>query len=130
MTRWKIAILTTKYKRAALALIVALAALLILARGIGASTDVKLTYYLPTGNRTASGVWPYAGSAACSPDLMPYGFGTLIQFEDTGEIVSCEDTGSGVLWRHVDRFVYSHGEGRALIATYGERTRISIIGED
>lgn len=50
---------------------------------------VRVTYYYPTGNPTYSGVYPYAGSAACSWN---FPIGTQLQFED-GYIVICLDRG-------------------------------------
>lgn len=85
------------------------------------AASVSLTYYLPTGNRTASGEWPHQGSAACS---YQWPFGTILEFEDGWQVV-CLDRGM-LGHSHIDVFVLSHAEGRYLIGKYGTTTDISV----
>ena len=77
---------------------------------------VRVTYYVSTGNPTASGAWPVAGwTAACSFDLP---LGTWVRLPD-GVDRQCVDRGQLTpTW--VDIYVDSHAEGRALIGVVGE----------
>ena len=52
------------------------------------SRMVRVTYYGPTGNPTASGIWPYEGMAACSWE-MP--LGVWVRIEET--LLRCLDRG-------------------------------------
>lgn len=90
-------------------------------RAVAAS--MRLTYYLPTGSPTASGPWPYSGSAACSWNLP---FGTLVELPD-GTQLTCIDRGHLGSSGWVDAFVHSHAEGRALIARNGTHPNISVL---
>lgn len=76
---------------------------------------IWVTGYLSTGNRAASGVWPYPGSAAC-PSSFPFG----AQLHLTGAMditVTCEDRTPGDPWL-VDVFVGSRDEAFKLTGQY------------
>jgi hypothetical protein len=93
----------------------------VLDRPVGAAT-MRLSYYLPTGNVTYSGVYPYPGSAACSWNLP---LGTVLQLPDRQ--VVCLDRGGGLGssgW--VDVFVRSHAEGAA-VAALGPYAEVSVV---
>jgi hypothetical protein len=86
------------------------------------AVKVVVTYYYWTGNRTASGEWPYPGSAACSTR---WAFGTRFVFAD-GRVVRCNDRGLlGPAW--VDIFVDSEMEGRDIARVYGSSTTALVI---
>jgi hypothetical protein len=96
-------------------------------QGVVAAADgemVKLTYYLPTGNRMANGQWPFPGAAACGYDMET---GTVLRFGDGREVV-CLDRGR-LSNGHVDVYAQSHGEGRQLIANYGTVTWVERVVE-
>lgn len=90
-------------KRTLLALLFAGASLL-LPQEIKGGYQVKVTYYLPTGNVMRSGIYPFVGAAACSPDISDVGNGQYNYFWLQGYRFQCLDTGGGVLWQHVDIF--------------------------
>jgi hypothetical protein len=100
------------------AFLAALAALL-LQGGVVSAAQVRLTWYLPTGHRTASGEWPYPGSAACG---YAYPLGTVLALPDRQ--VRCNDRGGGLEYHHVDVFVTSAAEGQqvARLGRYVEAT--------
>jgi 3D (Asp-Asp-Asp) domain-containing protein len=81
----------------------------------------RLTYYYPTGNRTASGEWPYAGSAACG---YAFPLGTVVQLPDRQ--VRCNDRGGGLEWLHVDVFVRSAAEGQT-VARMGAYVNAEVV---
>lgn len=73
---------------------------------------VALTYYLPTGSRTASGVWPSEGaSAGCGYDVP---LGALAVFQN-GTYVTCHDRGLTTgPW--IDLYADSDEDGYAMVA--------------
>lgn len=84
---------------------------------------VRVTYYLPTGNRMANGEWPYYGAAACSYNLA---FGTRLRFPDGAEFV-CADRGQlgGSGW--ADLYAPTPEIGRGLARRYGDWAQVEII---
>lgn len=87
------------------------------------AAGMRLTYYLPTGNPTASGAWPYPGSAACSYNLP---FGSIVELPDGTQLV-CIDRGHLGAAGWVDVFVHSHAEGQAMIARNGTYPDIQVL---
>lgn len=80
----------------------------------GREAGVDVTWYGATGNPTASGQWPYEGSAGCSADIP---LGSVIALPD-GETVTCNDRGAdGFLAPHAD--VYCDEGYAACQAQYG-----------
>jgi 3D (Asp-Asp-Asp) domain-containing protein len=80
-----------------------------------AASQVRLSYYLATGNKTTSGVYPYPGSAACSFNF-PLGSVLLL----AGELeLTCEDRGHLGSTGWVDVYAESHAEGKWIERTYG-----------
>lgn len=71
----------------------------------------RITGYLPTGNRTATGTWPHWGTVAVDPSVIP--LGSTVYIQGLG-VFHAEDTGGAVLGRHVDVFVYSLAEANAI----------------
>jgi hypothetical protein len=84
--------------------------------------DVRVTYYLPTGNAMRDGTMPYVGAAACGAY---FPMGTQLVFED-GFQVECRDT--GYLGRYqVDVFAPSRAWGLGNIeAVYGLHATVSV----
>ncbi len=69
--------------------------------------DFKITYYLPTGNQTASGTTPTAGrTIAVDPDVIPIGTRVIIN----GHEYIAEDTGPAVTGHVIDIFVDSESD--------------------
>lgn len=95
---------------------------------VTAQTEVKVTFYTPTGNVMRSGVYPFSGAASCSPDLSDVAGGEYRRFILDGRVYQCLDTGGGVLWRHVDLFCWSFWEDcQWLLRTHGEYGTIVLL---
>jgi hypothetical protein len=88
-----------------------------------ADLTVRLTVYLPTGNPTYSGHWPYYGSAACSWNLP---LGTVLELSD-GHQVICIDRGRLGNEGWVDLYVPDFSTGSWLQRYYGEWTTVRIV---
>lgn len=94
---------------------------------IGEATEVRVTFYTPTGNRMASGTYPFVGAAACSKN---FPFGTILELPD-GRTVLCLDRGDGD--RHwpnhwIDVFVPTYRAGLAEVeAVYGVWTEVVVL---
>ena len=86
---------------------------------------VTVSYYLPTGSPMFSGLEPFSGAAACSWN---FELGTRLAFND-GRVVECLDRGLLGSSGHVDVFVRSVAEGRAVAAAYGSRTVVEVLDE-
>lgn len=84
---------------------------------------VRVTYYYATGNPTASGWYPYAGSAACS---FNFPMGTTLAFPD-GRVVVCLDRGRLGSEGWVDVFAPSAAYGRDVSQTYGDYSEVVIL---
>lgn len=93
------------------------------AGGSPSQQTVRLTVYLPTGDRTYSGVWPYWGSAACSWN---YPLGTVFLLPD-GHTVVCEDRGMLGSEGWLDLFAPDFQTGRRLQEYYGNYTTVEIL---
>lgn len=96
------------------------------ATGVGQAQEllsVRVTYYLPTGNRMANGEWPYHGAAACSYNLA---FGTRLKFPDGAEFI-CADRGQlgAVGW--ADLYAPTPEIGREFVRRYGERATVEVV---
>jgi hypothetical protein len=93
------------------------------AERVHASTLSRVTYYVVTGNPTASGEWPYVGSCACS---YMYPLGTQFLLPD-GWVVTCNDRGM-LTGSWVDIFVPSTAWGQANVAeAYGSWADVEIV---
>jgi hypothetical protein len=88
-----------------------------------ADLTVRLTVYLPTGNPTYSGHWPYYGSAACSWNLP---LGTVLELSD-GHQVICIDRGRLGNEGWVDLYVPDFSTGSWLQRYYGEWITVRIV---
>lgn len=65
--------------------------------------EFELTFYMHTGNRTASGIYPKAGrTVAVDKNIIP--LGTMIYVEGYGIMVA-EDTGGDIKGKRLDVFV-------------------------
>ena len=73
------------------------------------------TAYAPTGQRTATGIWPTWGVVATDPSVLPMGTRMTISGLD-GTFVAA-DTGGGVRGAHVDIYMPSY----AAAISYGRR---------
>ena len=68
---------------------------------VDTATYVHVTFYMATGNPTASGEWPHDGTAGCSAD---FALGTVFVLPD-GRAVRCDDRGYDEAMRpHVDLY--------------------------
>ncbi|OIQ59324.1 cell wall-binding protein YocH precursor [Moorella thermoacetica] len=65
------------------------------------------TAYTHTGNRTATGIWPYRGVVAVDPQVIP--LGTRLYVEGYGYAVA-QDTGGLIKGNRIDLFMDSEGE--------------------
>ncbi|MDN5326931.1 MAG: hypothetical protein PWP41_1627 [Moorella sp. (in: firmicutes)] len=65
------------------------------------------TAYTHTGNRTATGIWPYRGVVAVDPRVIP--LGTRLYVEGYGYAVA-QDTGGLIKGNRIDLFMDSEGE--------------------
>ena len=63
-----------------------------------------LTWYCPTGNRTASMTEPKEGRTIAIDKSMGLNFGDTVYIENYGAFV-CEDTGSAIKGRKVDIYI-------------------------
>lgn len=77
--------------------------------GPGVTTMYQITAYTHTGNRTASGLWPVYGMAACPRQ---FAFGTRLHVEGIG-VVTCRDRGSAIVGYRLDLFMDSRAEAIA-----------------
>jgi 3D (Asp-Asp-Asp) domain-containing protein len=73
--------------------------------------NYRITAYLPTGNRTATGIWPYYGEVAVDPNLVP--LGSRVHIVGLGNF-SAQDTGGAVWGYHLDVFVYNMTQAYAV----------------
>lgn len=78
---------------------------------------IMVTGYVATGHRTASGVWPYVGSAAC-PEQMA--FGQRVRLVGKVELtVVCEDRpASWLIPQRIDVYVRYSREAFAMTGQY------------
>jgi hypothetical protein len=99
-------------------------AIILIQRAGDAFGHSGITFYLWTGNRTTSGLWPDVGQMACT---RAYPLGTVIEFSN-GWQFTCTDRGlldeNGVLF---DLFAWSHGDGHWMIAQIGNPYNHRII---
>lgn len=77
---------------------------------------VRVTWYLPTGNPTASGRWPEPGATASCPVEIELGRWVMV----ADMLRRCDDRGRGVHGARVDIFVANRAEGEALTARIGD----------
>jgi hypothetical protein len=110
-------------RRASAALVLGLILLATQAHRSEAGLNVAVSWYLPTGNVTASGVYPYPGSAGCS---LNFPLGTVLAFEDGREVV-CLDRGLLGTSGHVDIYVPSRAEGAVVARSYGGRADVDVL---
>ncbi|QGP92016.1 3D domain protein [Neomoorella glycerini] len=73
----------------------------------GDTLKVIATAYTHTGNRTATGIWPYRGIVAVDPRVIP--LGTRLYVEGYGYAVA-QDTGGLIKGNRIDIFVDSEAE--------------------
>lgn len=73
----------------------------------GDTLMVIATAYTHTGNRTATGIWPYRGVVAVDPRVIP--LGTRLYVEGYGYAVA-QDTGGLIKGKRIDLFMDSAGE--------------------
>jgi len=82
----------------------------------GDTLRVIATAYTHTGNRTATGIWPYRGIVAVDPRVIP--LGTRLYVEGYGYAVA-QDTGGLIKGNRIDVFLDSEAEaiqwGRKLV---------------
>jgi hypothetical protein len=85
---------------------------------------VRFTVYLPTGNATFSGIYPYYGSAACSWN---FPIGTQFYLPRSGETVTCLDRGllGNVGW--IDQYVPDWYTGAHLQNLHGSYTIAELV---
>ena len=76
---------------------------------------IWVTGYLPTGNRTYDGSWPYYGTGGS--DLRTIPLHTMVTIRGLGRIW-INDTGSSVRPYQVDMFVYSLSRAYAITGYY------------
>ena len=71
-----------------------------------------VTFYCPTGNRTASGTWPKEGrTVATDPDLIPTGSEIRVVYQTGNSVVyKAEDIGGAIQGRSLDVFVESYDQ--------------------
>lgn len=70
------------------------------------------TAYAPTGQRTATGIWPTWGIVATDPSMLPMGTRMLIDgFGD--QVFVAADRGGGVRGWHVDIFYPTYAQAVA-----------------
>ena len=70
-----------------------------------------LTGYVASGSRTATGTWPHWGTIAVDPRVIP--LGTTVYIDGLGYF-RAEDTGGGVIGRHIDVFCTSVSQAYGL----------------
>lgn len=63
---------------------------------------IRVTQYLWTSNRTASGYWPFVGECAADPSIP---FGSRVTVPGLGTYIVL-DRGSAVYGAHIDLFVW------------------------
>lgn len=73
----------------------------------GETIKVVATAYTHTGNRTATGIWPYRGIVAVDPRVIP--LGTRLYVEGYGYAVA-QDTGGLIKGNRIDVFMNSEDE--------------------
>ncbi|WP_277999046.1 3D domain-containing protein [Moorella sulfitireducens] len=73
----------------------------------GDTLEVIATAYTHTGNRTATGIWPYRGVVAVDPRVIP--LGTRLYVEGYGYAVA-QDTGGLIKGNRIDVFLDSEAE--------------------
>ncbi|WP_406677436.1 3D domain-containing protein [Neomoorella carbonis] len=73
----------------------------------GDTLQVIATAYTHTGNRTATGIWPYRGIVAVDPRVIP--LGTRLYVEGYGYAVA-QDTGGLIKGNRIDVFLDSEAE--------------------
>ncbi|PRR73849.1 3D domain-containing protein [Neomoorella humiferrea] len=73
----------------------------------GDTLKVIATAYTHTGNRTATGIWPYRGIVAVDPRVIP--LGTKLYVEGYGYAVA-QDTGGLIKGNRIDVFLDSEAE--------------------
>ncbi|MDK2817775.1 MAG: hypothetical protein PWR22_2404 [Moorella sp. (in: firmicutes)] len=74
---------------------------------VGDTLKVIATAYTHTGNRTATGIWPYRGIVAVDPRVIP--LGTRLYVEGYGYAVA-QDTGGLIKGNRIDVFLESEAE--------------------
>jgi 3D (Asp-Asp-Asp) domain-containing protein len=72
-----------------------------------ACATFNVSAYTHTGNRTATGIYPYSGVVAVDPRVIP--LGSVVWIAGYGEHLAA-DTGSGIRGFMLDRFVPSYRE--------------------
>jgi 3D (Asp-Asp-Asp) domain-containing protein len=75
-----------------------------------ACQSFSVSAYTHTGNRTATGIWPYPGVVAVDPRVIP--LGSTVWIAGYGEHLAA-DTGGGIKGFMLDRFVPSYREAIA-----------------
>lgn len=85
--------------------------------------EVRVTYHLPTGNATYSGVRSFVGTAACSWEIP---LGAVAVFKD-GRPVICLDRGNLGRDGWIDVYAPDLEFGRAIERAYGQRTTVRLF---
>ncbi|MCS6800526.1 MAG: hypothetical protein RMM58_07180 [Chloroflexota bacterium] len=85
--------------------------------------QVRVSYYLPTGRATFSGIPPFVGAAACSWDIP---LGTVAVFKD-GRPVICLDRGNLGSEGWIDLYAPDREFGRDIERAYGQRTTVRLF---
>ncbi|MDK2820661.1 MAG: hypothetical protein PWP31_626 [Clostridia bacterium] len=89
----------------------------------GTVVEMIATAYTHTGNRTATGIWPYRGVVAVDPKVIP--LGTKLYVEGYGYAVA-QDTGGLIKGNRIDVFMDTRTEA----INWGRRkVSVRIIGE-
>ncbi|MFN8534278.1 MAG: hypothetical protein U0556_12125 [Dehalococcoidia bacterium] len=86
------------------------------------SKPVRVTWHLPTGNATYSGIRPFIGTAACSWEIP---LGSVAVFPD-GRVVVCFDRGQLGNDGWIDVFAPDQTFGRDVERAYGARTNVRL----
>lgn len=107
-------------------LISALALVWAILASLGPVHTTRLTTYYPTGNPTASGEWPYAGSAACSYN---YPLGARATFWD-GYTIICNDRGDLGWSPWWDVYTPTRADAAYVLARYGEWAEVRVTLPD
>ena len=87
-----------------------------------AATESRVTYYLPTGNATYSGVWPYEGVAAANLAWLPIGTRFTLDCLP-GNVYTVLDTGH-LPARWVDIYVETPETGRWIARVCGDYSTV------
>jgi 3D (Asp-Asp-Asp) domain-containing protein len=72
-----------------------------------ACSTFNISAYTWTGNRTATGIWPYVGVVAVDPRVIP--LGSTVHIAGMGSYLAA-DTGGGIRGHMLDVYMASYGQ--------------------